>query len=82
MSKVVGLWGQLPPPIPGEVSQDVVKMLSDLLERAQGGQINGVAVAMHFSDETTNQCYSGTHSYSTIGRLHALQDLILEEMRK
>ena len=79
--KVVNLHGH---PIKHSIEPDVavVKMLKDLLERAERGNITGIAVAVHFNDETSGQSYAGTHSYSVVGRLHSLQAAILGELQK
>lgn len=80
MSKVVSLYGStvIYDTTP---NKDVVETLRDLLQRAESGNINGIAVAVHLSDETSMQYFNGTHSYSIIGRLHSLQDRILELLR-
>ena len=76
---VVSLYGS---PIINQTEPDlgVVKMLEDFLDRAKQGNINGIAVACHFNDETSGQAFSGTHSYSVVGRLQSLQSKILNEL--
>jgi hypothetical protein len=81
---VTGKLLTLVPPVKSssEPDSDVVEMLKDLLERAEQGTINGIAVAVHFSNETSGKSYCGTHSYSVIGQLHSLQNRILTELEE
>ena len=81
MSNVVGLRGHVPSQV-GVINDGVVELLKDLLERAEAGELNGIAVAMHYNDGTSNRCFSGAISYNQFGRLFELQTLLLAELNK
>ena len=80
-SNVVGLRG-IVPSNGKAVDDDVVKMLKDLLERAESGEINGIACALHYYDELSNRCYTGAISFGMIGRLFELQTNLLADLQE
>lgn len=81
MNNVVGLHGTVPKQM-GIVDEDVVRQLEDLLERAKAGELNGIAVAMHFGDGTSNRCFSGVASWSLVGRCFELQGVMQKVLQK
>lgn len=83
MTKVVGIRGNVPVPSQmGVVDENVVKQLEDLLARAKAGEMNGIAVAMHYNDNTSTRCYSGEITWSVVGRLFELQNELLKVLQK
>jgi hypothetical protein len=52
------------------------------LEAAQSGQINGLAVVLHWSDLSTGAFMAGVKSYSMAGRLSLLLNATLDELKK
>ena len=75
--KVVGLRG-ITPPQPGKIDPDVVKQARWLLDAAEAGQIIGLAAAVNWADDAGGNFIAGRVTYSMIGRLHKLQNSILE----
>lgn len=79
--KVVGIRGQMVSQ-PGKVNEEVVKKAEWLLEAAKAGQIDGVAIALHWSDDAGGEIFAGILGYSIIGRLFSLQQRVLDHNRK
>lgn len=69
---------------PGVADERVVKQLEELLDMAKSGVIGGVAVAFIYNDLAfnTNQCFAGAVSYGQVGRLSALQEMIIKELQE
>ena len=78
---VIGLRGSVPKRM-GIVDEDVVRQLEDLLERARAGELNGIAVAMHYGDGTSNRCFVGVASWSLVGRCFELQGVMQKTLQK
>ncbi len=79
-SNVVSLSGQEIPS--GQPVEAVVERAKWLLEAAQSGQINGLAVVLHWSDLSTGAFMAGVKSYSMAGRLSLLLNATLDELKK
>ena len=63
-SEVVYLFNGMPVPVPGTVSENLVRWLEDMLERAKSGEIVGMVAAYEYPSA------SGTirpASYSVVG---------------
>jgi hypothetical protein len=80
MSNVVGLRGQAV--VDHRVArEEVVAECRDLLERAEAGEIIGVAGVMLYSDESTGYIDAGVATYSMVGRLHGAITQLLERLK-
>ena len=81
MSKVVSISG-------GVISdtriprQDVIDELRRLLEAAEAGEIVGVALSYSYSDTSSGHCVTGVVSYSMIGRIEMVKQIIMDDLRK
>lgn len=70
--KVVGLRGHLvtdgrtPDPA-------VIKLLSDMLDRAQTGEITGAAIVIHYHDGASYADAEGVTSWGDVGRMEYLK---------
>lgn len=78
-NKVESLFGD-PVILPGP-NTDLVEVLEDLLERAKGGEIVGIAGAILYRDEATGTCVAGISMRSLLGTLFILQHKLVEELR-
>ena len=77
---VIGLRGHVPSII-GKVDENVVAQIKSILEKAEAGKIDGVGIVYHKNDQMTNRCYSGVLSYSLLGRLFELQQMVLTDLK-
>jgi hypothetical protein len=62
----------LPPPR-GEVDEDVIKVLTDLLEAAHAGEVVGVAYAAQHPQKTTSWHRAGYGTRALLGAVTLLQ---------
>lgn len=81
MSKVVSISG-------GVISdtriprQDVIDELRRLLEAAEAGEIVGLALSYNYGDKSTGHCVIGVVSYSMIGHLEMVKQIVIDDLRK
>lgn len=79
-SNVVSLTGEEIPA--GQPVEAVVERAKWLLEAAQSGQIDGVAIVVHWADYSTGAFMAGVTSYSMAGRLSLLLNATIDELKK
>ena len=70
--KVVSLHGGIHVGNPGEPDMSVVRMAEELLELARSGEINGLAVALNFTDRSSGTRHSGVVSRPQVGAMFSL----------
>lgn len=77
--KVVGLRGA---PVADGRTPDpkLVAELKNLLERAESGEIVGLAAVFQYWDDATGSSLTGIHGYSMIGRMERVKRHILRNM--
>lgn len=76
MSKVVDL--KTKQAIKGAVDDKVVSLLESALEKAKAGDINGIVMLFHHSDESTSVSNGGSVSFSVVGRLHEMSAYLIQ----
>jgi hypothetical protein len=79
-SNVVSLSGEEIPS--GQPVEAVVERVKWVLEAAEAGQINGIAVVLHWPDGATGAFMAGVTSYSMAGRLSLLLNETIDAMKK
>lgn len=70
--KVVSMTGN-PIRSPGEPNPDIISAAKDLLERAENGNIKGIAIVMMHHDDACSYQAIGTKGYSMVGAIEHLK---------
>lgn len=70
-AEVVGITSGRPVYAP-EADEDVVRTLKTWLERAEAGEVVGVAVGALYRDNSLGQSMTGAHSRGLVGTLFCL----------
>jgi hypothetical protein len=78
-SNIVPIHEGISPNIPSP-DAECVEQLRWALERAEAGEINGIAFVCHYSDGSSCDAYGGTIGFNVIGRLAHLQRRLLDAM--
>jgi hypothetical protein len=76
MGKVVGIKGGTVTQI-REPDADVERILLEVLAAARSGEVQGVAIGLHYADGSGGGRWAGTVRFSLVGRLAAMQRRIL-----
>lgn len=80
--KIIGLRTGQPLPPPGEPHEGTVALLKDMLERAESGEITGVAMAVMYKDGATQFAYDGlVNSPAVVGKIEIMKQDIIGRMR-
>lgn len=74
--KVVRLRGQTPVHHPGNPDKDLIEGLRWLLERAEAGEIVGIAYSIVYHDEACSSHYVGAISNSLVGGITRVSNRI------
>ncbi len=61
-------------------NEDLVKVLSELLEQAQAGEMIGLIYAVAYYDKTTASGRNGTVGYGLLGRIEATKTAVISEL--
>lgn len=65
--------GITPEPPAGTISEDVVKEVTELLDKAKSGEVIGLAYVALYTGDLTNYCSAGRITRKVIGTVSVLQ---------